>query len=39
MHTGKRNPLQLPEDELDKIFIHLISGKLLNGQTKLVFLP
>ena len=38
MHTGKLNPLQLPEDEqYDKLSTQLISGKLVHNQNKLSF--
>ena len=34
MHTGKRNPLQLLEDEkYDKTSTQLISGKLIQHKT------
>ena len=38
MHTGKRNPLQLPEDEqYTNISTQLISGKLVHTQNKHTF--
>ena len=38
MHTVKRNPLQLPEDEQCTEFSsQLISGKLVHTQNKLLF--
>ena len=38
MHTGKRNPLQLPEDEqYDKLSTQLVSGKLVHNQKRLLF--
>ena len=38
MHTGKRNPLQLPEDEqYDKLSTQLISGKFVHNQNKFIF--
>ena len=41
MHTGKRNPLQLPQKEQYSQLIlttQLISGKLLHTQNKFLFL-
>ena len=38
MHTGKRNPLQLPEDEqYDSLSTQLISDKSIHAQKKLLF--
>ena len=38
MHTGERNPLQLPEDEQnEKLSSQLISGKRIHNQKKLMF--
>ena len=38
MHTGKRNPLQLPEDEqYTKLSTQLISGKLVHTRNELLF--
>ena len=39
MHTGKRNPLQVPEDQhFDTVSTELISGKLFHTQNILLFL-
>ena len=38
MHTGKRNRLQLPEDEqYDRLSTQLICGKLIQPQNKFLF--
>ena len=38
MHTGKRNPLQLPGDEqYNKLTTKLVSGKLIHTQDKFLF--
>ena len=38
MHTGNRNPLQLPEDEqYTKLSTQLNSGKLVHTQNQLIF--
>ena len=36
MHTGKRNPLQIPE-QYDTLSTQLISGKLIENQNRLLF--
>ena len=38
MHIGKRTPLQLYENEqYDKLFFQLMSGKLIHNQNKILF--
>ena len=38
MHTGKRNPLQLPQNEqYSQLTTQLISGKLIHTQDKFLF--
>ena len=38
MHTGKRNPLQLPQNEqYNQLTTQLISGKLIHTQDKFLF--
>ena len=38
MHTGKRNPLQLPEvEQYDKLTTQLISCKLIHNQNKVLY--